>query len=185
MKLSNFSNSVACSSGSALSKACRLNSPPKRKRMTTEDVGHIVGKAVGLLLAAVECVVRAAERESFHDRARPADVMTEPQRARPLIVKGRGIRNADRFVGDRQERIIQNRVLFRKKKPKRASLISFSLKTCTSDRTKVRLRSLRLSVTGEARLSGSGTDQGQGNSRRRTSRSACSFALSRAIQPGR
>ena len=107
VKLSNFSNSVACSSGRFVSNSLRRNSPPIRRACDGRGPAQRVAERPRALLAIVEAVVRSAERESLHGAAGPPNVVSEPSGGGAAVEKVRRVLDADALVGEIEERIIE------------------------------------------------------------------------------
>ena len=97
MKLSNFSNSVACSSGRFVSNSLRRNSPPMRSACDARRPAERVADRPRPLLPLVEAVVRPAEREALHDAAGPADVVAEPRGRVAAVEERRRVRRRRRL----------------------------------------------------------------------------------------
>ena len=107
VKLSNFSNSVACSSGRLVSNSLRRNSPPIRSACVSAGPGQRVADRERPLAALVVRVVRAAEREPLHVGAGPSDVVAQTLGRNRVVEERRRVRNADGRVGQAVERIVE------------------------------------------------------------------------------
>ena len=94
MKLSNFSNSVACSSGKTRVVLVTLEVTAEAECVFVANPGDVVREAECLLLALVERIVWSAKGKLRHVRSGSADEVAQAPRAGTVVEQQRRIGDA-------------------------------------------------------------------------------------------